>query len=149
MGFWVFYFTLLGCLAFIPANIAKSKGREFALWYIYGFFLWIVALIHALTLDLTPEAVEAKALAAGNLRCPHCTEWIPRTARVCRHCGNSVNEYGSGVAAIGSNVSKPAEKLSPEQIVERLNNLEALKNLGAISDAEYNSRKAKLIEQYA
>lgn len=38
-------------LAFIPANIAKSKGRSFGLWWLYGWLLFIVALIHSLLLD--------------------------------------------------------------------------------------------------
>ena len=37
-------------LAFIPANIAKSKGRSFGLWWLYGWLLFIVALIHSLLL---------------------------------------------------------------------------------------------------
>jgi len=45
-------FSLIGAavLAFIPANIAKSKGRSFGAWYVYGFLLWIVAIIHAAAL---------------------------------------------------------------------------------------------------
>lgn len=37
-------------LAFIPANIAKNKGRSFGLWWFYGWMLFIVALIHSLML---------------------------------------------------------------------------------------------------
>ncbi|MFI3325246.1 MAG: SHOCT domain-containing protein [Clostridia bacterium] len=33
-------------LAFIPANIAKSKGYSFGLWWFYGWMLFIVAIIH-------------------------------------------------------------------------------------------------------
>ena len=73
-------------LACIPASIARSKGRSFGPWWVYGFFLWIVALIHALALSAEGEALDAKALAAGNLKCPHCAEWIKREAKVCRHC---------------------------------------------------------------
>lgn len=35
-------------LAFIPASIAKKKGRSFGLWWFYGWMLFIVALIHSL-----------------------------------------------------------------------------------------------------
>lgn len=51
-----FIFSLIGAavlvavLAFIPASIAKSKGRSFGAWYVYGFLLWIVAIIHAAVL---------------------------------------------------------------------------------------------------
>jgi len=45
-------FSLIGAavLAFIPASIARSKGRSFGAWYVYGFLLWIVAVIHAAAL---------------------------------------------------------------------------------------------------
>ncbi|MGG7163455.1 ankyrin repeat domain-containing protein [Clostridium ihumii] len=39
-----------GLLAILPANVAKRKGKEFRTWYIYGFFLWIVAMLHAISL---------------------------------------------------------------------------------------------------
>jgi len=34
-------------LGLIPASIAKGKGYSFGLWWIYGWLLFIVALIHA------------------------------------------------------------------------------------------------------
>ena len=33
-------------LAFIPASIAKKKGYSFGLWWLYGWLLFIVAIIH-------------------------------------------------------------------------------------------------------
>lgn len=46
----------LALLAMIPARIAEKKGRSYANWYVYGFFFWIVAVIHAsLAYDLTPQ----------------------------------------------------------------------------------------------
>ena len=33
-------------LAFIPASIAKRKGYSFGLWWLYGWLLFLVALIH-------------------------------------------------------------------------------------------------------
>jgi uncharacterized protein (DUF983 family) len=47
-GFAVLYLVIIAGLAFIPAYIAAKKGRNFGLWYIYGFFLWLIALIHSL-----------------------------------------------------------------------------------------------------
>lgn len=37
-------------LGFIPATIAKNKGYSFGLWWLYGWLLFIIALIHALVL---------------------------------------------------------------------------------------------------
>ncbi len=33
-------------LALIPANIARNKGYSFGLWWLYGWLLFIVAIIH-------------------------------------------------------------------------------------------------------
>lgn len=33
-------------LAFIPAAIAKNKGYSFGMWWLYGWLLWIAAIIH-------------------------------------------------------------------------------------------------------
>ena len=38
-------------LALIPAYIAKNKGRSAGLWWLYGLFLFWIALIHALLLS--------------------------------------------------------------------------------------------------
>lgn len=38
-------------LALIPACIASSKGRNFMFWYLYGYLLFIVALIHSICLS--------------------------------------------------------------------------------------------------
>jgi hypothetical protein len=38
---------IAGVLAFIPVTIAKNKGRSFGGWYVHGFMLFVVALIHA------------------------------------------------------------------------------------------------------
>ena len=38
-------------IALIPACIAKNKGRSIGLWWLYGFFLFWIALIHALLMS--------------------------------------------------------------------------------------------------
>lgn len=63
----------------MPANVAKRKGKDFAAWYIYGFFLWIIAMLHAISLpeqniynsninsNDTTNNLEFKVLSHGNL----------------------------------------------------------------------------------
>jgi hypothetical protein len=46
----VFSLLLSALLGLIPANIAKKKGRSFGLWWLYGFLLFIIALIHSLVM---------------------------------------------------------------------------------------------------
>jgi hypothetical protein len=40
--------VFLALLGLVPASIARSKGRSFFLWWVYGAALFIVALPHAL-----------------------------------------------------------------------------------------------------
>lgn len=43
--------TIEMLLAIIPGSIAKNKGRNFAIWYIYGVFLFPIAFFHSLFLN--------------------------------------------------------------------------------------------------
>ena len=51
-------------LGLIPAMVARSKGREFLLWWIYGSLLFIVALPHALLLK--PEIKQLVIVEESN-----------------------------------------------------------------------------------
>ena len=39
-------------VGFIPATIAKNKGYNFGIWWLYGWMLFIVAIIHV---NLIPD----------------------------------------------------------------------------------------------
>ena len=85
-------FLLLAVLiGLVPAMIAAKKGRNFAIWWIYGSLIFIVALPHALLARGLNESVDAQQQAAGNVKCPHCAEWIRPEAKVCKHCGRDVS----------------------------------------------------------
>ena len=94
MGGFILWLFIWSLLAFIPAAIAEGKGRDKGPWWVYGFLLFPIATIHALVLAPSGRALEQRqtqhAIAAGNLRCQHCAEWIKREARVCRYCGRDV-----------------------------------------------------------
>lgn len=76
---------LLG-LALIPAFIASSKGRSFALWYIYGVCLLIVAIPHSIIISKTAEQKDKELKSAGYVECPYCKEPVKTGAVVCPHC---------------------------------------------------------------
>lgn len=83
------FFIAAALLGLIPAAIAKNKGRDFVIWWLYGALLFIVALIHALVMPS-----ESKPTFLSNnepLRdCPYCAEPIRFQATKCKHCGSDV-----------------------------------------------------------
>lgn len=80
-------------LAIIPAVIAKHKGRNFFTWYVYGYFLWLIALVHSIVMSKTKELREQELLdSLEYVRCPHCLEIIRNGASICPHCQKRLDE---------------------------------------------------------
>ena len=77
---------ILLVLALIPAFIARSKGRSFALWYIYGVCLLIVAIPHSIIISKTTEQKDKELKSAGYVECLYCKEPVKAGAVVCPHC---------------------------------------------------------------
>ena len=71
-------------LGLIPAFIAKTKGRSFGLWYVYGVALFIVALIHSIYISKKPPK--------NYIECPFCKEYIKKDASICPHCRQKLKE---------------------------------------------------------
>ncbi len=84
---------LLGGL--IPAFIAKSKGRSFFAWFIYGAFLWfsIIPFIHVLL-------IKPNEYAAGMKKCVNCASVIRQEAKICPACRTSFEVSESEVTSI-------------------------------------------------
>ena len=68
---------VLALFGLIVGSIAKGKGRSFGVWFIYGALLFIIALIHSLTLKDVKEDTRQcdacfKAIDYRAIRCPFC-----------------------------------------------------------------------------
>lgn len=89
------YIILPVLIGLIPAAIARSKGRSFIGWWLYGALIFIVALPHSILAQSKLENIEARQLGEGMKKCPECAELVKRDARVCRFCGHSFSSTAS------------------------------------------------------
>lgn len=77
------YIFLAIIFGIIPAFIARSKGRSFFAWYVYGVYLWLIALIHSIVI----KPYEEYLVATGKeTKCPYCAEYVKLEAKVCKNC---------------------------------------------------------------
>ena len=81
-------------LALIPANIAKNKGHRFGLWYVYGLFLFLIALIHAACLpdDRKTNVITKPQTESVVMFCPKCGNRFPEGKKYCDQCGTALSK---------------------------------------------------------
>lgn len=65
LGVWVLVVALLGL---IPAGIASAKGRPVGLWWLYGCWLFPIALIHSVVMKNRMAQQLAAVMAGQGLR---------------------------------------------------------------------------------
>ena len=95
----------------IPASIARNKGRDFFLWYIYGVALFIFALIHSLVLDPDEALLEKRKIENLDFKkCPQCAELTRVDAKICRFCHADVSGISSSPPVIQPVLHEPEKK---------------------------------------
>jgi hypothetical protein len=122
-----FVIFILAILAIFPAKIASNKGDHFLLWYAYGFFFFPLAFLHALFLEKSKQVLEKEALQRGEVKCPHCKEFVNYKADVCKSCGRDVS-YNNAPASKLAESEQTSE--SSDKAIEKAICIEKLANLG-------------------
>ncbi|MDP2689265.1 MAG: zinc ribbon domain-containing protein [Deltaproteobacteria bacterium] len=78
---WIIALAILAGI--IPAALARGLGRSFLAWWVYGTFLFPVALAHVLY----------SRFSVGMKVCPYCHTRVKYTAAHCTRCGYEFIEF--------------------------------------------------------
>lgn len=112
----VAFLLVEGILAFIPAYIAREKGRSFGAFWALGFFATIVVgLIAVLAMpsiekklrtvrtDASGKVLAGEIEMPETIKCPICAEMVKPEASKCRYCQSDISKH---VQAIKSQINE-------------------------------------------
>src|SRR5665213_2303265 len=84
------WLILLPAIGLLPAYLAWRNGHSFLTFYIFGALFFIIALPMALFLKLDEEELARRRIIGGQIRCPHCDEFVSLKATICPHCRRQI-----------------------------------------------------------
>jgi hypothetical protein len=90
--FVVLFFAML--LGVITGAIAQKKGDSFVAWWLFGTFLFIIALPMVLLME-----AKAGARGMGAKKCPYCGTAMKTSMMECPECRRSQPEIGAATDA--------------------------------------------------
>lgn len=98
---WVVAFNaMVGALIGV---VAERKGLDFGRWFLYGFLVWPVALVHLVMAGPGTKVREHEAVASGEMKkCPSCAELVRREAIKCRFCGSELPPVSRPAARVAA-----------------------------------------------
>lgn len=114
-------------LGLIPAFIAKKKGHSFGLWWLYGWALFIVAIIHVMFIE-DKTASQNLNYYSNNSTAPTQYTQVPA-----RPVENPVGANQSSKKSVGS-------------VSEELYALKDLLDKGIISQEEFEVKKKEVLD---
>lgn len=149
-----------GLLAIIPAYVADQRGRSFvAFWWLSFFLTVFIGLLVALALPILEspkrrlQSVDSvsNGLALEELpeevKCPRCAEYIKFEAKVCRFCGENVeNEFAKIAEAVARTKAK-REAAELEASAARQREDEARENHAQFVKLERRQKLARLVKR--
>ena len=110
--------VISAALAFIPAYLARKKGYSYGLFWLFGFFLFLPAIIVACCIE---DKTKPKTPAAVYVAQPYTPPYAPPAAP-----------------------AAPADSPSP---VDELQRYKGLLDRGVISQEKYDAVKTKLLNK--
>jgi len=78
---WVIVLAI--CAGVVPGIVARGMGRSFLTWWVYGTFLFPVAIAHVILLRVKE----------GSKGCPYCHTKNRFSAKYCTKCGYEFIEF--------------------------------------------------------
>ncbi|MCJ7578208.1 MAG: QueT transporter family protein, partial [candidate division Zixibacteria bacterium] len=116
---WYLESIILIILGLITAIIARRRGRNFWIWWLFGSLTLILALIFVLILEPKKRKIEKRLIATREYRrCPFCAELVNIEAKVCLHCNREISPAGE--IPEGESISQTTKYISQVGIIASL-----------------------------